>query len=223
MTPSRAVFISYAREDSVAAQSIAEMLRNHGVEIWFDRNELVGGDAWDAKIRRQIKECSLFLAVVSPNTDARLEGYFRREWKLAIDRTHDMAEERAFLLPVAINGASDLTALVPEKFRDVQWIQLSDGRANEVLAHRVQALLEGSASGVTNAPFARRRETTVSKGSEPASSPVVTRPVAKVRAPAWRWIVLWPTSMRKRCKVDVSEYAARSACESGQSVSANVS
>ena len=32
-----------------------------GVEVWFDRNELAGGDAWDAKIRQQIKECVLFV------------------------------------------------------------------------------------------------------------------------------------------------------------------
>ncbi len=46
-----AVFISYAREDSVAADRLAEALRSHGLEVWFDQNELAGGDAWDGKIR----------------------------------------------------------------------------------------------------------------------------------------------------------------------------
>ena len=189
MTSFQAVFLSYAREDSAAAQSIAETLRNHGVEVWFDRSELVGGDAWDAKIRRQIKDCSLFVAVISRNTDARLEGYFRREWKLAIDRTHDMAEEKAFLLPVAIDDTLDMTARVPEKFREVQWIHLPDGVANEHLAHRVQALLEGTASGATNAPFAMRRESSggVSAGRSPV--PPVASPPAQVRPPSWRWWV----------------------------------
>ncbi len=164
MSVSQAIFISYAREDIVAAQSIADTLKQHGVEVWFDRSELIGGDAWDGKIRRQIKECSLFIAVVSRQTDARLEGYFRREWKMAIDRSHDMADERAFLLPVTIDDTSDLTSLVPEKFREVQWINLPDGLGNETLAHRVQALLEGTASGGTNAPFAARRVAAASSG-----------------------------------------------------------
>ncbi len=152
-----AVFVSYAREDSVAVQSIAETLRRHGIEVWFDQNELVGGDAWDAKIRRQIRECTLFLAVISRNTNARLEGYFRREWKLAIDRTQDMADEKAFLLPVVIDEHPPGTTRVPEKFFEVQWITLPDGQGNEVLAARVQALLSGAASGETNAPFAIAR------------------------------------------------------------------
>ena len=159
MSVSPAVFISYARENIAAAQSIADTLKQHGIEVWFDRSELIGGDAWDGKIRRQIRECSLFVAVISRQTDARLEGYFRREWKMAIDRSHDMADERAFLLPVTIDDTSDVTALVPEKFREVQWIYLPDGVASETLAHRVRALLEGTASGATNAPFSARRST----------------------------------------------------------------
>ena len=49
----KAVFLSYAREDTDAARRIADALRSHGVEVWFDQNELRGGDAWDAKIRRK--------------------------------------------------------------------------------------------------------------------------------------------------------------------------
>jgi hypothetical protein len=65
---SAAVFVSYAREDSDAARRIAEALRSHGPEVWFDQDELRGGEAWDQKLRRQIKECALFVPVVSANT-----------------------------------------------------------------------------------------------------------------------------------------------------------
>jgi hypothetical protein len=79
-TASRAVFLSYASEDAPAAQRIAEALRSGGIEVWFDREELRGGDAWDQKIRQQIRDCRLFVPIISANTEARLEGYFRREW-----------------------------------------------------------------------------------------------------------------------------------------------
>lgn len=65
---SSAVFISYAREDAAAARSIAEALRGFGIEVWFDQNELRGGDSWDQKIRGQIRGCTLFLAVISGRT-----------------------------------------------------------------------------------------------------------------------------------------------------------
>jgi hypothetical protein len=97
-----AIFLSYAREDTDAARRIADALRSHGVEVWFDQNELRGGDTWDQKIRRQIKDCALFVPLISANTQGRKEGYFRLEWKLAVERTHLMAEGVPFLTPVVV-------------------------------------------------------------------------------------------------------------------------
>src|SRR3954464_4685613 len=92
----KAVFLSYASQDADAARRICEALRAAGVEVWFDQSELRGGDAWDAKIRKQIKECALFVPVISANTQARMEGYFRLEWHLAEQRTYLMTHDRAF-------------------------------------------------------------------------------------------------------------------------------
>ena len=77
MTAPRAIFISYAHEDAGAARKIADALRAFGLEVWFDSDELRGGDQWDAKIRRQIKACDLFLPIVSQTTQNRREAYFR--------------------------------------------------------------------------------------------------------------------------------------------------
>jgi hypothetical protein len=87
-TPVGAVFLSYASEDANAAQRICVVLRSAGIELWFDQSELRGGDAWDRSIRRQIKSCALFIPVISRSTQHRDEGYFRLEWKLAVDRCH---------------------------------------------------------------------------------------------------------------------------------------
>ena len=48
----KAVFLSYASQDAEAAKRIADALRAAGVEVWFDQSELVGGDAWDQKIKK---------------------------------------------------------------------------------------------------------------------------------------------------------------------------
>lgn len=90
----KAVFLSYASQDAEAAKKICDSLRSAGVEVWFDRNELRGGDAWDAAIRGQIQSCAPFVPIISANTQARAEGYFRREWRLAVDRMHDMADDQ---------------------------------------------------------------------------------------------------------------------------------
>lgn len=139
----KAVFLSYASQDAEAVLRIAEALRASGVEVWFDKDELVGGDAWDAKIRGQIASCALFVPVISANTQARLEGYFRLEWKLAASRTHTMAEEKTFLLPVVIDDTRDAEAKVPAEFRAVQWTRLAEGEGAEKFCARVGKLLGG--------------------------------------------------------------------------------
>ena len=92
-TPTGAVFLSYASQDTEAAQRICDALRAAGIEVWFDKSELRGGDIWDRQIEDRIHDCRLFIPLISANTERRDEGYFRREWSLAVDRTRDMAEK----------------------------------------------------------------------------------------------------------------------------------
>jgi TolB-like protein/Tfp pilus assembly protein PilF len=143
-TPSQAVFLSYASQDADAARRIRDALYTIGVDVWFDESELRGGDAWDASIRKQIKDCALFVPVISTNTNARSEGYFRLEWKLAVDRSHLIADDQAFLLPVVIDSTRDANARVPVKFREVQWTHLPAGETAVAFAEHVHRLLLGA-------------------------------------------------------------------------------
>ena len=106
----QAIFLSYSSDDADAARRICDALRAAGLEVWFDQSELRGGDAWDASIRKQIKECSLFVPVISASTDARPEGYFRLEWKLAVDRSHLMADDQPFFVPVILDSTPEPSA-----------------------------------------------------------------------------------------------------------------
>jgi TolB-like protein/Flp pilus assembly protein TadD len=126
--PPKAVFLSYASQDAEAARRICAALRAAGVEVWFDQaGGLEHGDEWDAKIRRQIKECVFFLPVVSAHTQARAEGYFRIEWELAAERAMGFAHHVPFILPIVVDDTSEANAFVPERFRKVQWTRLPGG------------------------------------------------------------------------------------------------
>src|SRR5882724_4781752 len=139
---SKAVFLSYAREDADAARHIADALRAFGIEVWFDQSELRGGDAWDQKIRRQIKECALFVPVISANTQDRSEGYFRLEWKLAVERTHLMLEGIPFLAPVVVDDTAESEAAVPAEFMRVQWTRLPGALPTPQFVAQVKRLLD---------------------------------------------------------------------------------
>ena len=144
MERSRTVFLSYASQDAEAAQRICESLRAAGIEVWFDQSELRGGDAWDADIRRQIRDCTLFVPMVSANTEARSEGYFRFEWHLAAERSFHFADDRAFLMPVVIDGTLQSSARVPEPFRERQWTSLPGGLPTPQFIAHVRGLLAGA-------------------------------------------------------------------------------
>ena len=110
-------FVPLAEEDADAAKRIAEALRGFGVEVWFDQNELRGGDQWDANIRGQIKSCALFIPVISTTTQSRDEAYFRLEWKLADDRSHLMAPGKAFSRPSACSKSVQASRALPVRAR----------------------------------------------------------------------------------------------------------
>jgi len=170
----RAVFLSYASEDTEAAARICTGLRNSGIEVWFDQNELRGGAAWDSAIKKQIRTCALFVPIISANSRARGEGYFRFEWKLAVDRSHLMAAEKAFLLPVVIDATDEVDARVPEKFHEVQWTWLSDGETSPAFVEQVSRLLAfggyvpAGAAPATSRPMAPAAPTP-SVGQNPCS------------------------------------------------------
>ena len=140
-TSAGAVFLSYASQDAEAAQRICGALRGAGIEVWLDQSELRGGDAWDQTIRKQIKTCSLFIPIISRHTHDRDEGYFRLEWKLAVDRSHLISANRAFLLPVVIDDTRDDDENVPDRFREVQWTRLPAGETPLAFVERIKRLL----------------------------------------------------------------------------------
>jgi TIR domain len=163
--PKPTVFVSYASEDREAARLIGDALITHGLEVWFDESELGGGDVWDQKIRKQIRECDYFMALVSAQTEARHEGYFRREWRLAVERTLDMADDHTFLLPVVIDGTLETQARVPEKFLSVQWLKLPGGQATPSLEALCRRLVCGDSAAST---AARKSAARAGRGAESA-------------------------------------------------------
>ena len=170
----KAVFLSYASQDAEAAMRLCEALRRGGIEVWLDQSELRGGDAWDQRIRQQIRECTLFVPIISVNTASRPEGYFRLEWDLADQRTHKIARNRPFIIPVCLDATANAGADVPESFQRVHWTRLPGGEAPATFVERISRLLSpgepspladdvpGSATtGQPSVPKQRRRPKSV--------------------------------------------------------------
>lgn len=151
--PLPSVFLSYASADRAAARLLRDCLAEAGLEVWLDEEELAGGEAWDAKIRNQIRTCTYFMPVISATTEVRREGYFRREWRLAVERTLDLADDVMFLVPVVIDDTRDGGARVPEKFFSVQWLRVPGGEPTPALRQLARRLVTGEAVAAPAAPL----------------------------------------------------------------------
>jgi hypothetical protein len=195
-TPRRSVFLSYASEDRQAARLLRDALPAYGLDVWYDESEIGGGEAWDQKIRRQIRECDYFMPLVSAQTQARHEGYFRREWRLAVERTLDMADDHPFLLPIVIDDTDQSVARVPEKFLTVQWLSVPGGHPTRAL----EALCRRIASGNVQDPQPARKSPGGQRNAKPAATRL-TNPQFPVEEPGQR-IRFW---------VEVVAWASRSA------------
>lgn len=184
------VFLSYASEDREAARRIGDALTSFGLEIWLDQSELGGGDAWDQKIRKQIRECDYFMPIISARTEARHEGYFRREWRLAVERTLDMADDHLFLLPVVIDDTNEAQARVPEKFLAVQWLRLPDGRPTEALEVLSRRITSGAVSE-TQPPKSSAARTQRSSVLSARTYPPFPRAESGQRLQHWVQVLGW--------------------------------
>ena len=75
-------FISYVRENSDIVDRLAMDLRRSGIEVWTDRNDIVGGQRWKTVLRKAIQNGAFFVACYSKEFNTRAESYMHEELRL---------------------------------------------------------------------------------------------------------------------------------------------
>ncbi len=135
------VFVSYARQDIAAAERIHSELKGLGAGVpWIDKLNIDPGDEWEWRISGAIKNCDLFLALVSANTERRREGVFRTEWENALERKKRIFGR--FIIPVIIDkewsGKAGDYETLPEKFYGLDFSHAPAGYIDEHLRNIIK-------------------------------------------------------------------------------------
>lgn len=141
------LFISYSSDDLGAARTLHESLKEIGGDVaWFDKSALKPGDVWERQILGAIQKCSLFVPVLSANTERRSEGYFRLEWDEAVERSRRI-QGRKFIFPVVVDANCDMDryTLVPERFKTFQYGHAPQGQMSDALRNEIQEWLRNLA------------------------------------------------------------------------------
>jgi hypothetical protein len=93
--PGNDIFISYSRRDTGDAIDLCELLKKGGHDPWFDIEDIRGGDLWQHQIVEGIKNCELFIVLLSENSIA--SKYVTREVALAYKKNKK-------ILPITLKG-----------------------------------------------------------------------------------------------------------------------
>ena len=111
------VFISYAHKDEEKVRFMARAYKNMGIDCFFDRDYLKGGDVFPEVIRDFIRASDLFVLCWSKN--AAESDYVRKERKLAISLAYPKVKPREkasiSIYPVSMKPRAEL----PPDMKDV--------------------------------------------------------------------------------------------------------
>lgn len=110
------VFISYAREDETEVALIYEHLKNDGFRPWLDREEILPGEKWEAKIRRILKEADFLVLCLSSRSVGK-KGFVQKEMSIAMNLALEMPPDSIFLIPIRLDAVD-----LPEQLAEYHYL-----------------------------------------------------------------------------------------------------
>ncbi len=60
------VFLSHSSQDAGFATRLAEVIRRHGVPVWYSPTNITGAQQWHDEIGGALQRCDWFVLVLSP-------------------------------------------------------------------------------------------------------------------------------------------------------------
>jgi hypothetical protein len=138
------VFISYASSDRAIAEAIARQMERAGCPVWFDRDQLMAGMHWEEVLEDAVmNRCSLFLSLISRNTEKKIDAYYIWERNWAMTRSRRFSERAAFYVPVRIDEGELIPKNEPIRAARIQATKVTNGILPDALLFRICRLVKG--------------------------------------------------------------------------------
>jgi hypothetical protein len=61
------VFLSHSDRDRQFVTMLADMMRRHGIPVWYSRTNILGAQQWHDEIGAALRRCDWFVLVLSPH------------------------------------------------------------------------------------------------------------------------------------------------------------
>jgi hypothetical protein len=130
------VFVSYAKENDVLAETVFGALQEAGIDPWLDADRLRGGDNWDERIQEELRGVDYVLVLVTPELVRKTDGYVNTEIRLALKRGTRYRDR--FVIPLMSDrlGADERISLLG----DLHETPFSESHPGTALAPLAKAL-----------------------------------------------------------------------------------
>jgi hypothetical protein len=176
------VFISYSRRDQEFVLRLVADLEDREAFTWIDRGNIGGGQVWRDAIDAGIRECKVFVLIVSPDSIESPNVRSELELALAYDKPVIPLLYRKSTIPEVLN----------DRLREYQFLNFNRGAYARNLIDLVEALGEhGVMLQVDQVTLVQRR-------NERLGAPIDTEwQAAFGRIPGWAlawgvgWAILW--------------------------------
>jgi HEAT repeat protein len=100
------VFLSYVRENSDIVDRLAKELRDSGVTVWLDRNNIEPGARWKDAIKKAIQNGKFFMACFSREYNERTRTHMGEELTIAIDELRARPSDKTWFIPIMLNNTT---------------------------------------------------------------------------------------------------------------------
>jgi len=145
------IFVSYSRRDETDVRDLVTRLKRDGFDIWFDRDEILGGQRWKDVVSQVVEEALAVIICISSHW-INEKGYVQNELRLIIEASKVQPQSTTWIIPVRLDEDED----IPWALRDLHYIDLNSsggyGELARALASVAGAKSPTNAAGVARSP-----------------------------------------------------------------------
>lgn len=134
------VFISHSSKDEALASKVVSSLERAGLEVWYDKREIMPGDNWGDKIAEGLRESDAMVVLFTPSA---LESDFMRR---DIDYALSQKPFKRRVVPVLVGDALRFQGVsIPWIFDHLPTLSLKENDTSEDELQQIARVLKNAA------------------------------------------------------------------------------
>ncbi len=127
------VFICCASEDVSTAKVIHDKLVLLGHRPWLYSRDLLPGEHWKRRIKREIEQSEVFFFCLSPRSVSKA-GFVQAEFRFALEMSRELPAGRVFIIPVILEDCE-----MPGDLEHISCIRLDSDKCFEKIEAALSA------------------------------------------------------------------------------------